>query len=208
MPTLQNVEVTIRSTSTGRTLEEYDSPKEPLISTYAHARKYIEAKTDEEFSVEIALKPGFKFHRLAFGIDVYLTIDDGTLVDSLKAFKKPHPGPITGADIRYTISDDLVRRGGRLQSCNFTFGKLRMGKITSILGCLCSLTQRIDEDQTVDNAIVDEQAKTLGTICLEVHQVRREPCSPRVSYRRQYTEPLMEGSRALVKGKRVDHTMQ
>ncbi|KAI9711915.1 MAG: hypothetical protein M1812_007069 [Candelaria pacifica] len=209
MPTLQNIQVNIKLTSTGKVLEEYDSTKKPLLSTEFHGRKYIEAQTDEEFSVEIALKPGFKYGKGANGFVVSVKIDDGKFVDHWEFFRRAKVDLTRTDDLKHTFQTVYDRRAGLFEKFNFAFGRVHMGKDILSIGLFELAYRCADEDLQVDQSTTDKQAETMGIIHVEVYQVRRIRCPPIDMYSNQSrTERLSEGSTDLVKQRFVDHTMK
>jgi len=128
MAVLEDVEVTIVSTSTGQPLAEFEDPDPKTEEHGNEVQKYVEAVTDEEFKIVIRLKKGFKYHG-ADGIKVAPRID-GTAVNSRWYFARPENTylfkPLEKI-VSETLSHALVRKGPDWFRIAFSFGAASVG---------------------------------------------------------------------------------
>lgn len=128
MAILEDVEVTIVSTSTGQPLTEVEDPDPKTEEHGKEVRKYIEAVTDEEFKIVIRLKKGFRYHG-ADGIDATLRID-GTAVNCHWYLARPentHPFEPLEKIVSKTLSHTLTRKGTEWFNIAFSFGAASIG---------------------------------------------------------------------------------
>lgn len=128
MAILEDVEVTIVSTSTGQPLTEFGDPDPKTEEHGKEVQKYIEAVTDEDFKIVIRLKKGFRFHG-ADGINATLRID-GTAVNCLWYLARPektHPLKPLKKIGSETLSSTVTRKGAEWFNIAFSFGAASIG---------------------------------------------------------------------------------
>ncbi|KAL8709804.1 MAG: hypothetical protein Q9225_007401 [Loekoesia sp. 1 TL-2023] len=190
MAILKDVEVRVVSKATGQPLEEYDKPGSPSSADGHAVGKYIEARTGEDFRVEVFIKKGFNCFA-AWGIKVGITIDGG-VVDYYKTVSRfqVKRRKISGNPI---VFDSVSHSEGSLHSrIGFRFGSLTM-----------------NEDIDLAPHKLASQAATLGTIKVYVERVARKYTSrPRI--RKPMYKPLttLEAPKELLKDKHISNVMQ
>lgn len=128
MAIIKDIEVRVRSASSGAYLEEYDNPKGEPQDDELRCEKYIEAETDAGFSIDIILKAGFDY----FGTDgvvVQLKIDDGAIVSQGSFWDRESVGQSLKHDSKHTweACRKLLKDGP--VSFKFAFGSVSMGKL-------------------------------------------------------------------------------
>lgn len=126
MAILNDVEVRVVSKATGQSLDEYDKPDSAPAADDFFVEKYVEAKTGEDFAVEIRVKEGFDYLR-AWGIRIGLKIDGG-VVSYCRYLSKENVAHCraVGAPV---ILDSVWHSDGKVHSrIGFQFGSLNMSE--------------------------------------------------------------------------------
>ncbi|KAG7008076.1 hypothetical protein G7Y79_00007g022010 [Physcia stellaris] len=137
----------------GEAFKEYPNPKPSASSHEWLAERYIEAKPNQEFQVEVYLKPSFKLFA-ANTLKVSLRIDNDTV-----SFNKYYNEEWIAANISkgkpFILHNVLNTDGKQHSMVSFSFGSL-------------SVDETIDIDK--ENAV--EQAEKMGRIVVVVSRVR------------------------------------
>ena len=128
MAILEDVEVTIVSTSTNQPLVEFEDPDPKTEQHGKEVRQYIEAVTGEEFKVVVRLKKGFNYHG-ADGITISLYLDGNALRRSLFKPLNSRTGwsGVLAEDDIYEWRTFLSRNQDNWSDIAFSFGAADVG---------------------------------------------------------------------------------
>lgn len=123
MAILMNVEARVVSKRTKQPLEEYQKSDSTVGANESFVEKYIEAKTGEDFQVEVFLKDNFICWG-GWGIRFNIKIDGG-VVHYGKTYSKAE------VSLKEPIVFDSVRffEGPAFSRIGFRFGSLRMSEV-------------------------------------------------------------------------------
>ncbi|KAL8682857.1 MAG: hypothetical protein Q9186_001103 [Xanthomendoza sp. 1 TL-2023] len=189
MAILKDFEVRVVSKSTGKPLQEYDSPETTAVDHYT-IEKFIEATTGEDFAVEVFIKEGYSCHR-AWGVWVGINIDGG-VVDFGHPICRSVVKERQPAGKRLTIFDSVSHSEGSVHSrIGFRFGSLT-----------------IDESIDTTQEDLNTQAATLGTITIAVERVNRKVLSsPRLAPAFYRPPESFSAAKELIKNKHVGSVM-
>ncbi|MCJ1392368.1 hypothetical protein MMC18_005235 [Xylographa bjoerkii] len=165
MAILEDVEVKIILKRSGQPLVEYDNPDPEAVTKDREVEKYVEAKTEAEFTIQIILKAGFNFHD-ADGVDVHVNIDGGTLKRHVFQPKPEYLTLNSGKllqDLMFIKSTSQFKRGEEWYSTSYAFGPAS-----------------VDEDLHLDKAVLQKQLVSLGSILVKIERVKsyaeKAPC--------------------------------
>lgn len=128
MTIIDGIEVQIIETSSGRVLDEYDDPNTPSTISSAHAAsitKFVEAKDDQPFAIQITLQKAFKW-RGANSLSIHLMIDNGAVVDVSLVPSKRHFLRRPDGSLSFSIIDNQVSVDGVWKRVNFAFGAISL----------------------------------------------------------------------------------
>ncbi|KAL8922551.1 MAG: hypothetical protein Q9208_005053 [Pyrenodesmia sp. 3 TL-2023] len=191
MAILNEVEVRVVSKATGQSLDEYDKPGSALAINGSSVEKYIEARTGEDFAVEIRVKEGFDCFR-AWGIRIGLEIDGGVVnyCRNLSKEKVSHYRTV-GAP---AILDSVRQSDGKVHSrIGFQFGLLTM-----------------NEEANLPQEELENQARKLGLIRIYVERVNVTKLSQPKKRKGLLYKPLptLEAPKELIKDKHISSVFQ
>ncbi|KAL8919678.1 MAG: hypothetical protein Q9172_004867 [Xanthocarpia lactea] len=190
MAILDNIEVRVVLKDNQEVLQEYNKPDSTMADEPHSIEKYIEAKTGQDFEVQVFIKEDFKCGP-GWGIGIGIKIDGGVVdycyyltnarVEEFKKLMKP----AIFRSVRHTEGSLHSRIG-------FRFGSLT-----------------IDEDIDVAPDVLDGQAADLGTIRIWISKVDRK-CLPRARPLGSHYNPLetTDVVKELVKDKHVGSVLQ
>lgn len=136
MAILQDIEVRVVSNTTHQALPEYNKPNSTVVADGHSLVKYIEAKTGEDFQIEVFIKKGFEFLR-AWGITVSLK-----LMETLSVIANPTANHASSIKELQRSGEPLVFDSvGHLENSvyskiGFRFGSLSLSKSYLHLGVL------------------------------------------------------------------------
>ena len=156
----------------GEAFKEYPNPKPSASSHEWLAERYIEAKPNQEFQVEVYLKPSFKLFA-ANTLKVSLRIDNDTV-----SFNKYYNEEWIAANISkgkpFILHNVLNTDGKQHSMVSFSFGSLSVGKWIKPSSVHRRGNILISTDETInidkDNAM--EQAEKMGRIVVVLSRVR------------------------------------
>lgn len=126
MAILNDIEVRVVTKANKQQLTEYDKPNTGAKADDACVEKYIEAKTGEDFQVEVYFKKGYKCFR-AWGTQVAIDIDGG-VVDYVHDIRKDRLRKIQDEEDPITFGSVYQREGSLVSGVGFRFGSLNLGK--------------------------------------------------------------------------------
>lgn len=125
MAILKDVEVRVVSKTTGLPLAEYAKPG-MIMGSNTSVERYIEAKTGEDFQIEVFIKRSFKYSK-AWGLKIAIDIDGGVV--SFTGFKSKVSAANLQATGRPVVVESVPHlRGGHWSNVGFRFGSLSTSK--------------------------------------------------------------------------------
>ncbi|KAI9813817.1 MAG: hypothetical protein M1827_003607 [Pycnora praestabilis] len=162
------VEISIKLTALNRILKEHDLPARSQDRNSLNCEKYIVRGPTEDhdiFSIEIALKPGFKYHH-AHGIRVYFKFDDSSIY-SHKYFPKPRDlYMIRTTDVTYSLTRYTTNVGTQWLNRPFMFASIRQMSIQH-LGILPRTFESVPiEQRTYEELTEEEREQAFGILQL------------------------------------------
>ncbi|KAL8904373.1 MAG: hypothetical protein Q9171_007076 [Xanthocarpia ochracea] len=191
MAILDGVEVRVVLKDNQEVLEEYNKPDSNVADKPHFVEKYIEAKTGQNFEVQVFIKEDFKCGP-GWGIAVGIKIDGGVVfyhrswdyarVEQMKKLMKPE------------IFESVRHTEGSLHSrIGFRFGSLT-----------------IDENIDVARDVLDGQAADLGTIRIWINKVDRKRLPRARPSGSTFYNPLKttDVAKELIKTKHVGSVLQ
>ncbi|KAL8964935.1 MAG: hypothetical protein Q9197_006741 [Variospora fuerteventurae] len=208
MAILKDVEVRVVTKANQQQLAEYEKPNAVVAAAGGDfIEKYVEAKTGEDFQVEVYFKTSFDCFD-AWGIRVSIRIDGG-VVSFAEIYSKREIRKQQDAE-EAVIFDSVYHREGSLCSdVGFRFGSLNMG-MSWTLSTLISLTLNgADENMDSSKDTLEAQAENLGVIDITIVRVNRKRL-PKPKEIGAFYKPLasINVSKELIKKEHVSNVMQ
>ncbi|KAI4125052.1 MAG: hypothetical protein LQ341_007006 [Variospora aurantia] len=207
MAILKDVEVRVVTKANKQQLTEYDKPNAVVAAAGDDSiEKYVEAKTGEDFQVEVYFKKSFDCFD-AWGISVDINFDGG-VVSFAEMYSKREIRKQQDAE-EAVIFDSVYHREGSLCSdVGFRFGSLNLGKSWT-LSSLITLTLNADENMDSSKDTLEAQAVNLGVISIKIVRVNRE-LLPKPMEIRGFYKPLasVDVSKELIKKEHISNVMQ
>ncbi|KAL9019948.1 MAG: hypothetical protein Q9185_002802 [Variospora sp. 1 TL-2023] len=207
MAIVKDVEVRVVTKANKQQLAEYEKPNAVVAAGKDSIEKYVEAKTGEDFQVEVYFKKSFDCFD-AWGVEVVIDIDGG-VVRYCRHYSKHKVRELQ--DGKMAIVFDSVRQREKSvdSRVGFRFGSLNLGKSWT-LSTLISLTLNgADENMDSSKDTLEAQAENLGVIKITVERANRkllpEPEEIKIFYK-----PLasVNVSKELIKKGHVSSVMQ
>ena len=207
MAILDGVEVRVVLSDNQEVLEEYNKPDSTVADEPHSVEKYIEAKTGQNFEVQVFIKEGFKCGP-GGGIGIGIKID-GRVVSYSQPLKNAKVEQIKKR-MKPKIFESVRHTEGSLHSrIGFRFGSLTIGMNLPIGSGSYRLNKTVDENIDVARDVLDGQAADLGTIRIWIDKVDCKRL-PRARRLRPFFNPLKttDVAKELVKDKHVGSVLQ
>ncbi|KAI4124918.1 MAG: hypothetical protein LQ341_007019 [Variospora aurantia] len=188
MAILKDVEVRVVTKANKQQLTEYDKPNAVVAAAGDDSiEKYVEAKTGEDFQVEVYFKKSFDCFD-AWGIYVGINIDGG-VVSFAEVYSKHKVRELQDGKIAI-IFDSVHQPEKSVGSLvGFRFGSLNLGKSWT-LSILISLTLNgADENMDSSKDTLEAQAENLGVINITIDRVNRKRL-PKPKEKGSFYKPL------------------
>lgn len=207
MAILNDIEVRVVTKANKQQLTEYDKPNTGAKAEEACVEKYIEAKTGEDFQVDVYFKKGYKCFR-AWGVEVTIDIDGG-VVNYAYEFSKDDLRGFQDDEDPITFDSVSQREGSLVSDVGFRFGSLNFGKSWTVSTTITLTLNETDENTHSSREVLEAQAEKLGVIKIETGRVNRKRL-PKPEETGGFYKPLasVDVSEELIKDKHVSHIMQ
>ncbi|KAL8895754.1 MAG: hypothetical protein Q9207_008029 [Kuettlingeria erythrocarpa] len=206
MAILKDVEVRVVSKTTGRLLDEYEKPGTDM-GDGTSVERYIEAKTGEDFQIEVFIKKGFEFWG-ASGVKIGIEIDGG-VVAYAKYMPKKFVAVRQAAGNPVLLDSVAHLDGTQWSKVGFRFGSLSTSESKSSQPEDPLTKRNADEEIDMPQEELDCRATSLGLIDVCLQRVNRKRLPKPVARKNGYT-PLttLEAPKELLKDKHISNVMQ
>ncbi|KAL8956560.1 MAG: hypothetical protein Q9193_005948, partial [Seirophora villosa] len=207
MAILNDVEVRVVTKANKQQLTEYDKPDTGATAEKACVERYIEAKTGEDFQIEVYFKEGFDCFG-AWGVEVGIDIDRG-VVGYCERYSKGSVSLSQLTNEPITFDSVYHCEGSLVSDVGFRFASLNLGKCWTVPIMITLTLNGIDENTDSSREVLEAQAEKLGVIEIVIDRVNRKRL-PKPEERGVFYKPLesVDVSKELIKDKHISNIMQ